>query len=1323
MVVSHFFSPLRTLKKKAARKASGSQSSVGDVGSSGSDDNSSSNTDKRPSAHENSNSNGSSSAKKDNDAEAKSLVSGLCLCCNRRVTYPASVSCFKCTVCDTINDLQATKRMEKVVGGDGSVASRARMPPPPLTLERLRAGIHAFRRHPEKQVLLEAMLRESFGNWDVLNVSFPASADDAAGIAIDEVRAAYQLVLALPAPCIRAMMGGIEQLLRRPGRPLRQKSDVRFLLIVLENPLLMQQTFAHEASYHHRIAKSAVGILANLPPHVHYALVLWSSQHGRSALRRRIALVNQFISYRVQKYDRARRRNQAQHALRTAASNNPLTAYSSRSNQTELPAFQRTRSVTNAQPPLPPSASSGAAGLVMAADRATKHARMRSNTDSRVSLSSRERSTIFADHSSTQHQHQPPPTHLSGTNAATAALSNDGSSVGLGISTRPGQEYPHGVQPTQQSSRHLGSDHQRRNHRAPGNGVSARNVTAPGHMHLRSAARCVGSGGTEDGEHSRIATRQAMPGLCAHTVLSSKSSPTLKATVIQPRPLFNDIDTDADSDADIGTNTTAFIPLATPVLDSSAQPHLPLNPSPSSFSPSAASENPASKPHDDAVRLPRTSVLGVLDGTAEPRSPSVNGKSGPRGSLTRTRSSSEAPARRRNRTNNLAAAASAAMAHDAVSSSGPIQSSAHGASDWGSGVDLDDYYVGADGVFYPKTSALVMYQHDWRLVAAAKVMALLHAANLLLPSKARLPVDAFYNKTIESMDLVADYDAWQTRTPGAFSFCQYPFLLSLAVKVQIMQVDAARQMNSKLKEAVISALFETYRPSRMAGDPSSQPHLKLLVRRHCLVEDSLHQLATREQDLKKRLKIEFVGEEGIDAGGLTKEWFMLLVRELLNPMYGMFTREDYSSSGGGGGGGLDDDDALATGGGSDDVSWAAAYWFNPASLEASNQYFLVGVVVGLALYNSNILDLQLPLAVFKKLMRTSFYQTHQSLSAATASFTAQSVSPVLSAARPVDVVAKGTGASASSASGGGASSLSASSGSAVLAASATTALGAAGLSAGAGGGGSTTSSDGRSPIYGLLSPSAQLRYQINEMLSDVSQFRPQLARGLRQLLLYRDDDVEDVFCLTFEASYDALGQVVTVPLVPNGANIPVTSQNRVEYVMRYLQWVLNDSVSRQFEPFRRGFYYVCGGNALSLFKPEEIELMVHGSGDDWNPEDLRAITEYVNFAAPHNPTAPDASQSLRDRLVCWFWEILTDFTAEDRRMFLSFVTGADRMPTIAAGSTRLRMKLALLGDDFNRLPIARTCFNQLGIWLYRSKEELKAKLVLAIRESSGFGLQ
>lgn len=36
-------------------------------------------------------------------------------------------------------------------------------------------------------------------------------------------------------------------------------------------------------------------------------------------------------------------------------------------------------------------------------------------------------------------------------------------------------------------------------------------------------------------------------------------------------------------------------------------------------------------------------------------------------------------------------------------------------------------------------------------------------------------------------------------------------------------------------------------------------------------------------------KVIFDGEEGVDAGGVTKEFFLLLLKELLNPIYGMFT--------------------------------------------------------------------------------------------------------------------------------------------------------------------------------------------------------------------------------------------------------------------------------------------------------------------------------------------------------------------------------------------------------------------------------------------------
>ena len=41
---------------------------------------------------------------------------------------------------------------------------------------------------------------------------------------------------------------------------------------------------------------------------------------------------------------------------------------------------------------------------------------------------------------------------------------------------------------------------------------------------------------------------------------------------------------------------------------------------------------------------------------------------------------------------------------------------------------------------------------------------------------------------------------------------------------------------------------------------------------------------------------------------------------------------------------------------------------------------------------------------------------------------------------------------------------------------------------------------------------------------------------------------QDVFCLTFTATYEQFGEEVEVPLVPGGADKPVTSKNREEYV-------------------------------------------------------------------------------------------------------------------------------------------------------------------------------
>ncbi|XP_026682027.1 E3 ubiquitin-protein ligase Su(dx) [Diaphorina citri] len=66
-------------------------------------------------------------------------------------------------------------------------------------------------------------------------------------------------------------------------------------------------------------------------------------------------------------------------------------------------------------------------------------------------------------------------------------------------------------------------------------------------------------------------------------------------------------------------------------------------------------------------------------------------------------------------------------------------------------------------------------------------------------------------------------------------------------------------------------------------------HIKITVARQTLFEDSYHQvMRLPAYELRRRLYIIFRGEEGLDYGGVSREWFFLLSHEVLNPMYCLF---------------------------------------------------------------------------------------------------------------------------------------------------------------------------------------------------------------------------------------------------------------------------------------------------------------------------------------------------------------------------------------------------------------------------------------------------
>ncbi|KAK8255939.1 hypothetical protein IWZ00DRAFT_432938 [Phyllosticta capitalensis] len=508
------------------------------------------------------------------------------------------------------------------------------------------------------------------------------------------------------------------------------------------------------------------------------------------------------------------------------------------------------------------------------------------------------------------------------------------------------------------------------------------------------------------------------------------------------------------------------------------------------------------------------------------------------------------------------------------------------------------------------------YSDDWQLKAAAKVMALLFAANntyhnrksepflhtahastvhsagLAAKERARahgqlLPTSDFYNTLLDYHDLVADFEAWESRR-AKFSFCQYPFFLSIGAKIRIMEHDARRQMENKAREAFFDSIL---------SNKNLEQFFNLKVRRECLVDDSLRRISevvgAGSEDIKKGLRVQFLGEEGVDAGGLRKEWFLLLVRELFDPMHAMFVYDEESHF----------------------------CYFNPYSFEKSDQFFLVGAVLGLALYNSTILDVALPPFAFKKLLSSA-------------------------------------------------------------------------------------------PTKNGVVPSS--RNTIHYTLEDLAEFRPSLAKGLRQLLEF-DGDVEETFCRDFVAEVEYCGAVRQEPLCPNGANIPVTNANRQEFVDLYVRYLLDTAVARQFDPFRRGFFTVCGGNALSLFRSEEIELLVRGSDEPLDVASLRLVASYDGWKEPkiqHSSSPPP---------ITWFWDFFSSQPPVSQRRILSFITGSDRIP--AVGATNLVIKIVYAGEDCDRFPVARTCFNALLLYRYRTREKLERMLWRAVVESEGFGLK
>ncbi|XP_051735246.1 E3 ISG15--protein ligase HERC5-like isoform X2 [Ctenopharyngodon idella] len=223
---------------------------------------------------------------------------------------------------------------------------------------------------------------------------------------------------------------------------------------------------------------------------------------------------------------------------------------------------------------------------------------------------------------------------------------------------------------------------------------------------------------------------------------------------------------------------------------------------------------------------------------------------------------------------------------------------------------------------------------------------------------------------------------------------------------------------------------------------------------------------------------------------------------------------------------------------------------------------------------------------------------------------------------------------------------------------------------------------------------------VKPSLEDLIEFSPVLGKSLQYILDY-SDDVEEMD-MNFTITWDG----TEVELDPAEPGKLVTNYNRIEFVDKYVDYILNKSVEEVFEEFKRGFFKACHRCLVEIFEPEELRGVLVGNEEyDWDI--LKQNTTYEGLFYAEHPT------------IISFWEVFNELTPNEKKAFLLFLTGFEKVPVLGMSAVKMRVT-PLLNSTQDHLPEALTCHALLGLPVYQNKETLRAKAIEAINHKRGF---
>ena len=242
-------------------------------------------------------------------------------------------------------------------------------------------------------------------------------------------------------------------------------------------------------------------------------------------------------------------------------------------------------------------------------------------------------------------------------------------------------------------------------------------------------------------------------------------------------------------------------------------------------------------------------------------------------------------------------------------------------------------------------------------------------------------------------------------------------------------------------------------------------------------------------------------------------------------------------------------------------------------------------------------------------------------------------------------------------------------------------------------------------IYKLIS-GTQISYH------DMEDYDPVYYNSLKWIL--ENDLNEQGTFFTYSYDHNNLGEIQTIDLIENGRNIEVNESNKFDYVQKLCRSKLYDTIKLQIDALLKGFFEIIPQKLISIFNYRELELVISGL-PTIDIKDWKNNTIYENYYETSD-------------IIKYFWEIIESFDNDERAEFLQFVTGSSKVPLEGFSALQgiggiNKFKISKVFDkNFDRLPTAHTCTNQLDLPEYPNKEILYERLTLAIREGkNSFG--